>query len=258
MSTSPAEKPVCVVTGSSSGIGAATALLFAQRGHDVVINYSRRIEPAQHVAAQCRDAGAQVLVVQADVVDDAQCLALADAVRGRWGRADVLVNNAGIATKFADIKDLDAMAAHDFEATYRVNVIGAYQMARALAPLLKAGPHSAIVNISSLAGRQGTGSSIAYACSKGALNTLTLALARSLAPQVRVNAILPGMVDSNWMRKGLGPEVFEQRRQRWESRALLNAVASVEDVARTAHWLATGATKSTGQLIDLDAGFVLG
>ncbi len=254
----PSAKPVCVVTGSSSGIGAATALLFAQQGHDVVINYASKAEPAQRMAEQCREAGADVLVVQGDVADDAQCIALASAVRQRWGRADVLVNNAGIATKFADIKDLDAMSAHDFEATYRVNVIGAYQMSRALAPLLKAGPQSAIVNVSSLAGRQGTGSSIAYACSKGALNTLTLALARSLAPQVRVNAVLPGMVDSDWMRKGLGPEVFEQRRQRWESRALLNAMMGVQDVARTIHWLATGATKNTGQLIDLDAGFVLG
>ncbi|QHE87272.1 SDR family NAD(P)-dependent oxidoreductase [Hydrogenophaga sp. BPS33] len=254
----PSAKPVCVVTGSSSGIGAATALLFAQQGHNVVINYVKKAEPAQNMAEQCREAGADVLVVQGDVADDAQCRALADAVRHRWGRADVLVNNAGISTKFADIKDLDALSEHDFEATYRVNVIGAYQMSRALAPLLKAGPLSAIVNISSLAGRMGAGSSIAYACSKGALNTLTLALARSLAPQVRVNAILPGMIDGDWMRNGLGPEVFEQRRQRWESRALLNAVMSVQDVARTAHWLATGATKSTGQLIDIEAGFVLG
>jgi 3-oxoacyl-[acyl-carrier protein] reductase len=257
MSTSHA-KPVCVVTGSSSGIGAATALWFAQHGHDVVINYSKRAEPAEQVAADCRAAGAEALVVAADVSDNAQCVALAAKVRGKWGRVDTLVNSAGITTKFADIKDLDALSAEDFEAIYRVNVIGTFQMSRAIAPLMKDCPHAAIVNISSIAGRMGTGSSIAYAASKGAVNTLTLSLARSLAPAVRVNAILPGMVDSDWLRKGLGTEVFETRRKRYEGRALLNAVIDVQDVARMAWWLATGATKTTGQLFDLDAGFILG
>jgi 3-oxoacyl-[acyl-carrier protein] reductase len=257
MNTS-ATRPVCVVTGSSSGIGAATALLFAQRGHDVVVNYSKRAEPALAVAEQCRQAGASVLVVQADVGDDAQCLSLADQVRQRWGHADVLVNSAGITTKFVDIKDLDALTAEDFEAIYRVNVIGAFQMSRALASLMKGRSPAGIVNISSMAGRMGAGSSIAYAASKGALNTLTLSLARALSPAIRVNAILPGMVDSDWMRKGLGTEVFEQRRQRYASRALLNAVLDPADVARTVHWLAVDATKTTGQLIDMDAGFILG
>ncbi|MFC5499264.1 SDR family NAD(P)-dependent oxidoreductase [Caenimonas terrae] len=247
-----------MVTGSSSGIGAATALWFAQRGHDVVINYSRHPEPAQRVSQQCRASGADVLVVQADVSDNTQCLALADAVRARWGGADVLINSAGITTRFADIRELDALTALDFEATYRVNVIGTFLMCRALAPLLKERANAAIVNISSMAARMGTGSSIAYAASKGALNTLTLCLARSLAPDVRVNAILPGMVDSDWLRKGLGAEAFEARRQRYASRALLGAVIDVQDVARTAYWLATEAGKSTGQLVELDAGFMLG
>lgn len=109
-----------------------------------------------------------------------------------------------------------------------------------------------------MAGRMGTGSSIAYAASKGALNTLTLSLARSLAPAIRVNAILPGMVDGDWLRNGLGADVFDVRRKRYESRALLNAVIEIQDVARTAWWLAKDAAKSTGQLIDLDAGFMLG
>jgi NAD(P)-dependent dehydrogenase (short-subunit alcohol dehydrogenase family) len=103
-----ASRPVCIVTGSSSGIGAATALLFAQRGHDVVINYAHRAQEAQRVAQACELAGAQALVVQADVADDAQCRALAAQVKERWGRADCLVNSAGITTKFADLKDLEA------------------------------------------------------------------------------------------------------------------------------------------------------
>lgn len=251
-------RPVCVVTGSSSGIGAATALLFAQRGHDVVINYAKQADSAERVAAACREAGADVLLVRADVSDDAQCRALADAVRQRWGRADVLVNSAGITTKFADLKDLEALSAEDFEAIYRVNVIGVFQMSRALAPLLREGRTPAIVNISSIGGRMGTGSSMAYSASKGAVNTLTLSLARALAPAIRVNAILPGMVDGQWLRRGLGEAVFEERRKRYQSRALLQAVVLPEDVARMAWSLAIDAVRQTGQLVDLDAGFILG
>lgn len=254
----PASRPVCIVTGSSSGIGAATALLFAERGHDVVINYARQAASADRVAEQCRAAGARVLVVRADVADDAQCRALAAQVRETWGHADALVNSAGMTTKFADLKDLEALSAEDFEASYRVNLIGTFQMCRALAPLMQGRPAPAIVNISSMGGRMGTGSSMAYAASKGAVNTLTLSLARALAPAVRVNAILPGMVDGEWMRRGLGDEVFEQRRKRYASRALLADVILPQDVARTAYWLACDALKATGQLVDLEAGFILG
>jgi 3-oxoacyl-[acyl-carrier protein] reductase len=251
-------RPVCIVTGGSSGIGAVTALHFARQGHDVVINYARQVDAAERVAAQCREAGADVLVVPADVADDAQCRALAEAVGRKWGRADALVNSAGMTTKFADIKDLDALSADDFIDTYRVNVVGMFQVSRALAPLLRQGRNPGIVNVSSIAGRMGTGSSIAYATSKGAVNTLTLALARALGPTIRVNAILPGMVDGEYMRKGLGEEVFEQRRKRYENKALLGAIIQPADVARTAYWLARDAVKVTGQLMDLDAGFILG
>lgn len=256
--SAPESKPVCIVTGSSSGIGAATALLFAQRGCDVVINYASHAEGAERVAQQCREAGADALVVRADVADDAQCRALAEEVRRRWGRADALVNSAGITTKFADLKDLEALTDEDFLAIYRVNVVGTFQMCRALAPLLKQGRAPGIVNISSMGGRMGTGSSMAYAASKGAVNTLTLSLARSLAPAIRVNAILPGMVDGQWLRKGLGEAVFQERRKRYEARALLGAVVLPQDVAGAAWWLAREATRQTGQLIDLEGGFLLG
>jgi 3-oxoacyl-[acyl-carrier protein] reductase len=250
-------KRVCIVTGSSSGIGAATALWFAQRDHNVVINYSRDAKPAEAVAAKCREAGADVLVIKTNIADDAQCVALAEQVKQRWGGADTLVNNAG-ATKFADIKDLHALSADDFQKIYGVNVIGTFQMCRAVAPLMQGRQNASIINISSIASLMGGGSSIAYAASKGALNTLTIALARSLGPAIRVNAILPGMVDGDWLRNGLGVERFEAQRKRYQSRALLNAVIDPSDAARTAFWLATEATKSTAQLINLDAGFVIG
>jgi NAD(P)-dependent dehydrogenase (short-subunit alcohol dehydrogenase family) len=248
---------VCVITGSSAGIGAATALWFARHGHDVLINYSRDATRAEAVAARCREAGARTLVVQADIADDAQCRALADAARATWGGVDVLVNNAGSATRAVDFNDLEALSAADFQSVYGVNVIGTYQMCRAIVPLMKDRPGANIVNISSMAAVMGTGSSIAYAVSKGGVNTLTLALARSLAP-IRVNAILPGLVNSDWLRTRLGEAQFEIRRQRYADRALLDDVIEPDDAAATAGWLATEAGKLTGQLIQLDAGFQLG
>ena len=250
-------KPVCVVTGSSSGIGAATALLFAERGYRVVINYSREAAPAENIAARCRAVNAEVLIVKADIAEDAQCRALAEAVRAEWGQVDVLVNNAGT-TKFADIKDLDALAAEDFLRIYHVNVVGAFQMSRAIAPLMAGVSNACIINISSIASLMGSGSSIAYAASKGGVNTLTLALARALGPAIRVNAILPGMVDSPWLRNGLGEQRFEAQKQRYESRALLKAVLDPQDAARAAFYLAHDATKVTGQLLQVDAGFTAG
>lgn len=251
------ERRVCVITGSSSGVGAATALRFAQNGYDVVVHGARRIEAAEAVAAQCRAAGASVLVLQADVGDDAACRRVADAVRERWGHLDTLVNSAGMTTKFADAKNLEALALEDFEKTYRVNLVGPFQMCRALVPLMAGRANASIVNVSSMAAVLGTGSSIAYAASKGALNTLTLGLARALGPAIRVNAVLPGLIDGEWMRGALG-DAFEARRQRYASRALLQDVLLPDDAARTAFWLAHEATKLTGQLIQLDAGFALG
>ena len=251
------ERRVCAITGSSSGVGAAAALLFAQNGYDVVVHGARRMEAAEAVAARCREAGAGVLVVQADVADDAACRRLGDAVRERWGHVDALVNSAGMTTKFADPKDLEALALEDFEKTYRVNVVGPYQVCRAIVPLMAGRTNASIVNISSMAAVMGAGSSMAYAASKGALNTLTLGLARALAPAIRVNAILPGLIDGEWMRGALG-NAFEARRQRYASRALLQDVLTADDVARAAFGLTHDATKTTGQLIQLDAGFQLG
>jgi len=249
------ERKVCVVTGSSSGIGAATVRLYASRGWDVVVNFSRDPAPAEAVAAQCRELGAQALVVQADVASDADCRRLADAVRERFGRADVLVNNAGT-TKFVPLKNLDGLEAEDFHAIYAVNVVGAWQMTRALVPMLQAHPGSGVVNISSVASMAGRGSSIAYMASKGALNAMTYGLARALGPAVRVNAIAPGMVETPWLRKGLG-ERYDGFRAAYTDHAALEDVISPEDVAETAWYLGASAAKTTGEVLLVDAGFRL-
>ena len=195
------QRKVCVVSGSSSGIGAATVRRFAREGWDVVVNFSRDPAPAQAVADECRALGAQVLVVQGDVAQDADCRRLSAEVEAAFGRADVLVNNAGT-TKFVGLKNLDGLQAEDFHRIYDVNVIGAFQLTRAFAPLLRCQPGAGVVNVSSVASMMGRGSSIAYMASKGALNAMTVGLARALGPEIRVNAVAPGFVESPWLLKG--------------------------------------------------------
>ena len=249
-------KKLCVITGSSSGIGAATARRYAREGWNVVINFSRDEAPAQAVAAECRALGAQTLVVQANVALDADCRRLAAAVDAQFGRCDGLVNNAGT-TKFVALKKLDGLEAEDFHRIYDVNVIGPYQMTRALLPLLQRHPVTGVVNISSIAGSMGRGSSLAYMASKGALNALTAGLARALGPQVRVNAIAPGLVETPWLQQGLGAERYAASVTGYKEIAALDAVIAPEDVADAAWWLGAGAAKTTGEVILVDAGLRL-
>ena len=247
-------KKVAIVTGSSSGIGAATARLFARNGFNVVINFSRNPTPAELVAEECRALGAEILVMQANVAHDTDCRALAAAVEEKWGRADALVNNAGT-TKFVAAKDLEGLSAQDFQDIYAVNVIGAYQMIRAFAPLMALHPGAGIVNVSSVASVLGIGSSIAYRASKGALNAMTFGMARALAPAIRVNAVGPGMVETPWLQHGLGEQRYEASRAAYQSVTPLAATIQPEDVADACFWLCNGAAKTTGEFILVDSGY---
>ena len=247
------QRKVCVVSGSSSGIGAATVRRFAREGWDVVVNFSRDPAPAQAVADECRALGAQVLVVQGDVAQDADCRRLSAEVEAAFGRADVLVNNAGT-TKFVGLKNLDGLQAEDFHRIYDVNVIGAFQLTRAFAPLLRCHPGAGVVNVSSVASMMGRGSSIAYMASKGALNAMTVGLARALGPEIRVNAVAPGFVESPWLLKGMGEERYAEGMQSYRDTAALDAVIAPDDVADAIFWLGAGAAKTTGEVLLIDAG----
>src|SRR5260370_26299450 len=160
---------VFAVTGASTGLGAARALELARGGSAVVINYSRSATEAEETAKACIRAGGEAIVVRGDVAQDADCRRLAAAALDRWGRIDGLVNTAGT-TKFASMRNLDALSADDFHHIYSVNLVAAYQMIRACEAPLRAA-RGAVVNVSSIAGALGIGSSGAYACSKVALNT---------------------------------------------------------------------------------------
>jgi 3-oxoacyl-[acyl-carrier protein] reductase len=247
---------VCIVTGSATGIGAACAARLASKGARVAINYTKSAKEAQEVAAACEARGGRTTVVQADVSSDRDCRKLAQAVLDKWGRIDGLVNNAGT-TKFVAHGDLDALDAADFERIFGVNVIGPFQMTRAVAPAMQRQGAGAIVNVSSIAGLTGMGSSIAYAASKGALNTMTLSLARALGPAIRVNAVCPGFVETRWLTGGLGAD-YEARKKNYEAITPLKATVLPEDVADAVVWLLEGAGKVTGELITVDSGVHLG
>jgi 3-oxoacyl-[acyl-carrier protein] reductase len=254
MSESKSDAMAYIVTGSSSGVGAATALQLARSGARVVINFSKSAAAAEETGQACIRAGGDALVVRADVAQDADCRLLAAAALERWGRIDGLVNNAGT-TKFASMRDLEALSAEDFQRIYSVNVVAAYQMTRACQAALRAA-RGAVVNVSSIAGTMGIGSSIAYATSKGALNTLTLALARSLGPDIRVNAVLPGFIETRWLKDGLG-DGYAKAREAYCGHSALGTTLTPEEVADCIVALLR-AKKITGQLQTIDAGRGLG
>ena len=247
------ENAVALVTGSSSGVGAATVKLLAAKGCRVVVNYSSSVQAAQDVAAECEKSGAEVLLCQADVSKDEDCRRLVDETMRKWGRLDALVNNAGT-TKFVNHRDLSGLDKQDFLEIYAVNVVGPYQMTRAAEAPLRESGDAAIVNIASIAGIKGVGSSIAYAASKGALITMTRSLARVLGPEIRVNTICPGFIEGKWLEQGIGPERYRQARDMAAQRAPLGKTCTAESVAESIQFFVEGASIVTGETLILDGG----
>ncbi len=248
---------VCIVTGGGTGTGAACAALLASKGCRVVVNFSRSEDEALATVHTCQAAGSDAVAVRGNVAQDADCQVLAQAALARWGRIDALVNNAGI-TKFAHAAKLDALSARDFHDLYDVNVVGAYQMIRACAPAMKQQGAGAVVNVSSVAGTRGVGSSTAYVASKGALNAMTLALARALAPAIRVNAVCPGFIETRWHTQRFDAEGYAKFKSAYEASVPLATAASAQDVAEAIVWLIEGARVITGELIEVDSGLHLG
>lgn len=246
-----------IVTGSATGIGAAIAIGLASRGANIVINFSKSENEANATAEKVRAHGVAVLLARGDVANDVDCRAIAAAARDAFGRIDILVNNAGT-TKFAAHGDLDALSAGDFHRIYAVNVIGPFQLIRACAADLKRDGAGAIVNISSVAGTAGVGSSVAYAASKGALNTMTLSLARALAPQIRVNAICPGYVETRWFSDRFGAEQTARISSDQAEVTPLKHAGQPDDIADAAIFLCGPASRHiTGEMLQVDGGLHL-
>lgn len=247
------EGGVAIVTGSSSGVGAATARQLAERGCNVLINYASNADGAEQTRAACAAFGVETQVLQADVARDEDCRRLAAMAEQRWGRIDALVNNAGT-TKFCDHADLEGLTADDFQRIYGVNTIGAFQMVRAVAPVMRRGGRGSIVNVASIAGVMGVGSSIAYAASKGAMITLGLSLARVLGPEIRLNTVCPGFIQGDWLEQGMGAENYARAKAALEQNTPLRLTSTPDTIAEVILFFLGSASVVTGETLILDGG----
>jgi ketoreductase RED2 len=236
---------VAIVTGSASGIGAAVARSLSAAGAAVVVNSSKSAAAGQAVA----DSLPRAIFVQADVADDSACVALAAAAQAEFGRIDVLVNNAGT-TQVIPHADLEAATDEVWLRIFGVNVLGPWHMTRACMPALRESGDGVVINITSVAGLRPSGSSIPYAVSKAGLNHLTVLLASVLGPEIRVNAVAPGLVDTPWTAG------WDAIREHVRARAPLGRSAVPDDVAEAVMGL-IGARFVTGQVVTVDGGMAL-
>jgi ketoreductase RED2 len=240
----PLHGRVVAITGSSSGIGAATARAFADAGASVLVNSARSVADGEAVAASLPDAR----YVQGDITDAGVPERLVAAALERWGRLDTLVNNAGT-TALIPHHDLQAASVDVWRRIFEVNVFGTWAMSVAAVPALREA-HGSIVNVASVAGVRPTGSSIPYAASKAALNHMTVLLAKVVGPEVRVNAVAPGLVDTPWT------EEWDVVREVVRQVAPLKRSGQPEDIAEVILALA-GAAYVTGQVVVVDGGLSL-
>lgn len=238
---------VALITGGGTGVGRSTTLQLADRGYHVAINYSRSADDAEETAQLARHKGVRAITIACDVSSDEAVRAMVERCRAEFGRLDVLVNNAGT-TYFVTHSDLDAMTEDKWDRILAVNLKGPFFVSRAAIPLMRAGGGGSIVNVASVAGVGGSGSSIAYAASKGGLITLTKSLAKAFAPDIRVNAVCPGPIISRWL------EDHQDMVEASIKLTPLQRASSTDDVADAVTFLACDAGMMTGQALIVDGG----
>lgn len=241
--------PVALITGSATGVGRACAVRFATLGYDVVVNYSRSEAEAVETVRLVEATGQAALLAKCDVGDEAAVREMLQQVEQRFGQLDVLVNNAAC-TWAVPLPNLDEMTEERWDRILAVNLKGPFFVTRAAVPLLKKSSRAAVVNVSSVAGNEGIGSSIAYCASKGALNTLTKSLARALAPEIRVNAVCPGPIESRWMTNWMTPDEIKKL----TAHDPIPRSSTPDDIADAILFLATGTQMTTGQCLVVDGG----
>ena len=244
---------VAIITGGSRGVGAATAKLLASKGWNVTITCTSSMDDANSVVKECEKLGVEAIALTADVSEDNSCIQTAQETINKWGRIDALVNNAGT-TKFVfNHADLDGLDAEDFLHIYKVNVVGPFQMVRACKEMLLNSDNPSVVNISSIAGIKGLGSSLAYASSKGALNTMTKSMARNLGP-IRVNAICPGFIQGDWLRNGMGDDLYNAALENLTNNTPLKLTVTPEQVAEGIYSFIGINKVVTGETMLMDGG----
>ena len=244
---------VAIITGGSRGVGAATARLLASKGWNITITCTSSMDDAENVVKECEKLGVEAIAIKADVSEDNSCVQTAQETFEKWGRIDALVNNAGT-TKFVfNHADLDGLDAEDFLHIYKVNVVGPFQMVRACKEMLLNSENPSVVNISSIAGIKGLGSSLAYASSKGALNTMTKSMARNLGP-IRVNAICPGFIQGDWLRNGMGDDLYNAALENLTNNTPLKLTVTPEQVAEGIYSFIDINTVVTGETMLMDGG----
>ena len=241
---------VALVTGGGTGIGRATSLLFAKEGADVAVDYSRSQKEAETTADEIRKMGRKALAVCADVSDDGAVREMVGRTATELGRLDILVNNAGT-TRFVALDDLEGLKDEDWERTIDVNVKGTFYCCRAAIPRMRETGGGVIVNVASIAGMIGLGSSIPYCVSKAGVISITRSLALTQAPDIRVNAVAPGVVDTRWV---IGHEAFVEKGR---EATPLKRVATPEDVAAAILGLVVSEFV-TGQTVVVDGGRTMG
>ena len=241
-----------LVTGAASGIGRAAALALARAGYDVAINYSRSEKAAKAVAEEARKSGVGTLLSRCDVSDEAGVRAMLKAVEDKFGRLDVLVNNAGTTAEWK-MKDLESISLEDWDRVFAVNVRGLFQVTRAAVPLLRVAK-GCVVNTASIVGLRPGPQPLPYAASKAAVVNLTKTLAWNLGPDIRVNAVAPGWMEGDWMQRMLKDKYDDLMGKRAKSTPL-KRVVTAEDVAETMMSLVQSNRFVTGEVIVIDGGF---
>ena len=251
--TNTTSNKVALITGGSRGVGAATAKLLASKGWNVTITCTSSIQDANEVVQECEGLGVEAIAIKADVSENDDCLETVQKTIEKWGRIDALVNNAGT-TKFVfNHADLDGLDADDFLHIYRINVVGPFQMVRACRESLLDSDNPNVVNISSIAGIKGIGSCLAYGCSKGALNTMTMSMARNLGP-IRVNAICPGFIQGEWLRNGMGDDLYNAAKENLTNNTPLKLTVTPEQVAEGIYSFIGTNKVVTGETMLMDGG----
>ncbi len=246
---------VAIVTGGGTGVGRETSLALAKLDYQVIVVYSRSQAEAEQTVSEIGTNGGTALAIRADVANDADCRRMVQQTLDKFGRIDVLVNSAGT-TNFVPFQDLEAVTDELWQRLYQVNVVGAFHCARAVREPMLAVGGGVIINVSSVAAQLGQGSSIPYCCSKAALDNLTVSLARTFAPAIRVNGIAPGFIDGRWTRNGLGDR-FDEAKASYERNLPLGCVCTPKDIADGILSLITGSRLVTGQTLTVDAGMMI-